>query len=49
MGEDYTGRYSMKKVAWIVVVILLLTSTSVFAADTLKIGVVNLMQGDQRI
>ena len=32
----------MKKVALIVVVISLLASTSVFAADTLKIGVVNL-------
>ena len=33
----------MKKVAWLVVVFLLLNSTSVFAADTLKkIGIVNL-------
>lgn len=31
----------MKKVAWIAVIFLLLNSTSVFAADTLKIGIIN--------
>ncbi|MDP2156168.1 MAG: OmpH family outer membrane protein [Nitrospirota bacterium] len=34
----------MRKVAWLVVVILLLTGTSVFAADTLKIGFVDLVR-----
>jgi outer membrane protein len=34
----------MRKVAWLVVVILLLTGTSVFAADTLKIGFVDLVK-----
>ncbi len=34
----------MRKVAWLVVVILLLTGTSVFAADTLKLGFVDLVR-----
>lgn len=34
----------MKKAVWIVVVMLLLTGTSVFAADTLKIGFVDLVK-----
>lgn len=34
----------MRKVAWLVVVALLLTGTSVFAADTLKIGYVDLVK-----
>lgn len=34
----------MRNVAWLVVVILLLTGTSVFAADTLKIGFVDLVK-----
>jgi outer membrane protein len=34
----------MRKVAWLVVVALLLTSTSVFAADILKIGFVDLVR-----
>jgi len=34
----------MRKVVWLVVVILLLTGTSVFAADTLKIGFVDLVK-----
>jgi len=34
----------MRKVAWLAVVILLLTGTSVFAADTLKIGFVDLVR-----
>jgi outer membrane protein len=34
----------MRKVAWLVVVVLLLTGTSVFAADTLKIGFVDLVK-----
>jgi len=34
----------MRKVAWLVVVALFLTGTSVFAADTLKIGFVDLVK-----
>lgn len=34
----------MRKVAWLVVVVLLLTGTSVFAADPLKIGFVDLVK-----
>lgn len=34
----------MRKAAWLVVVILLLTGSSVFAADTLKIGFVDLVK-----
>jgi len=34
----------MRKVAWLVVVALLLTGTSVFAADTLKLGFVDLVK-----
>jgi outer membrane protein len=34
----------MRRVAWLTVVIVLLTGTSVFAADTLKIGFVDLVK-----
>jgi outer membrane protein len=34
----------MRKAAWLIVVIVLLTGTSVFAADTLKIGYVDLVR-----